>query len=220
MLKHEIQDEQHEETISFSLSTGSHQQSRFSQMIGHQSSCQRIYTGLLFTHPPSPMRSNTPTSDADSSHSQRKRKPRFQPASHNYEATKPSDKPERRTRRDVAWTKARAQQARNKQMRKDTDSEVSEEPRHEVRAPIHAMMNHIGPKRRRAAFVKDEELNCMLEDRAGTPHISELQHDEDVFTSLSVEELGLAGDVESMVDCGSNPDVGHGCLDVGRNIVC
>jgi hypothetical protein len=168
-----------------------------SSMTRHQPTCQRIYTGSSTTQLPFPMRSNTPTSDADSNYPQRKRKARFQPAPHNHEATKPSDKPERSTRRDVAWTKARAQQARNKQMRRDMNVEVPEEP---VCVPTHAVANHAGPKRRLAAFVKDEELNCMLEDRAGTPHISELQHDEDVFTCLSVEELGLAGDVECMID--------------------
>ena len=50
-----------------------------------------------------------------------------------------------------------------------------------------------GPKRKQAAFVKEEELNCMLEDRAGTPHLSELQHDEDITATLNMEELGLAG---------------------------
>lgn len=50
-----------------------------------------------------------------------------------------------------------------------------------------------GPKRKRAAFVKDEELNCLLEDRAGTPHISELGYDDEVLASLNGEELGIAG---------------------------
>jgi len=56
-----------------------------------------------------------------------------------------------------------------------------------------------GPKRKQAAFVKEEELNCMLEDRAGTPHLSELQHDEDVTAALQVEELGLAGKVDTLL---------------------
>jgi hypothetical protein len=49
-----------------------------------------------------------------------------------------------------------------------------------------------GLKRQHTALIMDEELNCMLEDRAGTPHISELR-DEEVLASLNTEELGIAG---------------------------
>lgn len=38
----------------------------------------------------------------------------------------------------------------------------------------------------------------MLEDRAGTPHISELRHDEEMLMSPDVEELGMAGAVEAI----------------------
>jgi hypothetical protein len=49
-----------------------------------------------------------------------------------------------------------------------------------------------GLKRQHTALIMDEELNCMLEDRAGTPHVSEFR-DEEVLASLNTEELGIAG---------------------------
>ena len=56
------------------------------------------------------------------------------------------------------------------------------------------------PKRKRVTFVKDEELNYMLEDRAGTPHISELRYDEDFFVSMRVEDLELARAAGELLD--------------------
>ena len=44
----------------------------------------------------------------------------------------------------------------------------------------------------------------MFEDRAGTPHISELRHDEEVLASLNVEELGLVGAAEASDGIGRN----------------
>jgi hypothetical protein len=63
-----------------------------------------------------------------------------------------------------------------------------------------AVFNAIGPGRKQTAFVKDEELECTREDRAGTPHISELQTDDDVIAPFSVEELGMGGEAEALAE--------------------
>jgi hypothetical protein len=92
--------------------------------------------------------------------------------------------------------KARAQQARDRLMRGYSDSEISKSTIETT--PCFGV--GLTPKRQRSAFVKEEELNCLLEDRVGTPHISELQLDEDVTAHLNVQELGLAGAVNMLVD--------------------
>jgi hypothetical protein len=61
-----------------------------------------------------------------------------------------------------------------------------------------ASSTSIGPMRKQCAFVKEEEMKFFREDRAGTPHISELQADDDVIAPLSVEELGMGGEVEAL----------------------
>jgi hypothetical protein len=102
----------------------------------------------------------------------------------------------RNPRRKLAWMKARAQQARDRLMQEYSECEMAT-PKIETTQCFSAGMV---PKRQRLAFVKEEELNCMLEDRVGTPHISELQLDEDVATHLNIQELGLAGAVDMLVD--------------------
>ena len=47
------------------------------------------------------------------------------------------------------------------------------------------------PKRSRIALVQEEEMNNFREDRAGTPHISELLVEDDMVEIFSVEELGM-----------------------------
>jgi hypothetical protein len=56
-----------------------------------------------------------------------------------------------------------------------------------------AHSTQIGPKRKQCAFVMEEEMEFFREDRAGTPHISELQADEEVMAPLGVEELAMVG---------------------------
>lgn len=53
------------------------------------------------------------------------------------------------------------------------------------------------PKRKQSTFVKEEEMKFMFEDQVGTPHISELQLEDDVGAQLSVEELGMGGEAEA-----------------------
>jgi hypothetical protein len=68
----------------------------------------------------------------------------------------------------------------------------------ETEAEEAALFIAIGPKRKQCAFVKEEEMKWFREDRAGTPHISEIQADDHVIAPLSVEELGMGGEVEAL----------------------
>lgn len=52
-----------------------------------------------------------------------------------------------------------------------------------------------GPKRKHCAFVQEQELQCLFDDRVGTPHLSELQPGDDVNAQFIVEELGVRGEV-------------------------
>jgi hypothetical protein len=97
--------------------------------------------------------------------------------------------------RNGTWPQYRALNSRERQIRSNFGAGSEDRPKYPSTNAI------AGPKRKRVAFVKDEELNCMVEDRAGTPHISELRYDEEVMASLNVEELGLAGAAEAL--CGS-----------------
>jgi hypothetical protein len=100
-------------------------------------------------------------------------------------------------RRRSGWTKARIQRARDHE-RARSDFEPpdtsSDSERHEE-----AGATAFGPMRKQSAFVKEEELRCLLEDRVGTPHISELCLDDGVSAQPNVEELGMAGEVEALV---------------------
>jgi hypothetical protein len=102
----------------------------------------------------------------------------------------------RNPRRRMAWMKARAQQARDRLMQDYSNSEMVT-PTIETTQCFRIGMV---PKRQRSAFMKVEELDCMLKDRVGTPHISELQLDEDVTAHLHIQELGIAGAVDMLAD--------------------
>ncbi|RAR13036.1 high affinity nickel transport protein nic1 [Stemphylium lycopersici] len=47
------------------------------------------------------------------------------------------------------------------------------------------------PKRNRVTLVQEEEMNSFREDRAGTPHMSELLAEDNIVKAFSVEELGM-----------------------------
>jgi hypothetical protein len=100
---------------------------------------------------------------------------------------------------ELTWMKARAQQTRGRLLHEYSDEEKLKEPYHHAHIFNILVPTGVGPKRQRSAFVKDEELKCMREDRVGTPHISELQHDEDMTVQLDDEELGLAGAVDMLI---------------------
>lgn len=104
----------------------------------------------------------------------------------------------RSPRRRMAWLKAQARYARDCVIQEYSDLEKSSLPCDSRQPPHLTTSLEPSPKRKQAAFVKDEELNFMLEDRAGTPHLSELQHDEEVTPTLLVEELGMTGAVDPL----------------------
>ncbi|OAF99252.1 uncharacterized protein CC84DRAFT_389074 [Paraphaeosphaeria sporulosa] len=53
-------------------------------------------------------------------------------------------------------------------------------------------------KRKHCAFVQEQELRCLFEDRVGTPHLSELQPGDDVNAQLNVDELSVGGEVAAL----------------------
>jgi hypothetical protein len=101
-------------------------------------------------------------------------------------------------RRKTAWLKARAQYTRDRHIQQQTESDLADvmdlspEPFHRVGTGV------FGLKRKQSAFVKEEELKYVREDHAGTPHISELQIGDEVVAPLSVEELGMGGEVDAL----------------------
>jgi hypothetical protein len=92
--------------------------------------------------------------------------------------------------------KARAQYARNRRLQTFAFSPEKDESTNMTidRTDIN-LLDSKGPKRKHSTFVKEQELKCFLEDRAGTPHISNLQMDDDVSAQLNVEELSVGGDI-------------------------
>ncbi|KAF2248371.1 hypothetical protein BU26DRAFT_332241 [Trematosphaeria pertusa] len=124
-------------------------------------------------------------------------------SNYNHSADTPAIPPAlaRDPRRRNAWLKARAQYARDRELRRvvtDPNMESSPEPEAITKnAPA-----DFGPKRKRSAFVKEQELKCLIEDRVGTPHISELQADDDVSAQLNVEELKVGGEVAALDTAG------------------
>jgi hypothetical protein len=102
-------------------------------------------------------------------------------------------------RRKMAWIKARAQQTRDRFLRQYSNDEKSDQQTEFAMGLNEIEPTATGPKRQRSAFVKDEELRCMLEDRIGTPHISELWYDDNMAIHLGIEELVLAGETNVLV---------------------
>ncbi|KAF7568391.1 FabB, 3-oxoacyl-(acyl-carrier-protein) synthase [Pyrenophora tritici-repentis] len=104
-------------------------------------------------------------------------------------------------RRKTAWLKARAQTARDRAHLQNDGREVDENP-----CLLKKQDNCIatGPKRQQIIFVKEEELKSILDDRAGTPHISELRVDDDSVGSFNIEELGVRQTWKRLIDgqCG------------------
>ena len=52
-----------------------------------------------------------------------------------------------------------------------------------------------GPMRKHCAFVQEQELKCLFEDRVGTPHLSEMQPGDKMNAQLNIGELSVGGDV-------------------------
>ena len=60
----------------------------------------------------------------------------------------------------------------------------------------------VRPKRKHCAFIQERELECLFEDRVGTPHVSELQPGDDVNAQLNVDELSVGGSVAAFSNGG------------------
>lgn len=56
------------------------------------------------------------------------------------------------------------------------------------------------PKRNRVTLVQEEEMNSFREDRAGTPHMSELLAEDNIVKAFSVEELGMEREFHTLVE--------------------
>jgi nitrogenase subunit NifH len=52
------------------------------------------------------------------------------------------------------------------------------------------------PKRKQLAHLQDEEQRCILDDRAGTLHISEIWHEDVVNTYSNIMRMEVGGPVE------------------------
>jgi hypothetical protein len=107
----------------------------------------------------------------------------------------------------ITWMKTRTQQARDRTARQVSESEPhntsSDSGPHLEAISLHEYR----PKRKQAALVKDEEFDCLLEDRVGTSHISELRLDTDLVAFLDVDGLGLTGEIDMLVDGGAGGHV-------------
>jgi hypothetical protein len=101
--------------------------------------------------------------------------------------------------RKLAWTIARAEQTRDPLLRELPDKEKLNKPDEAMQIFKMLVLTLVAPKRQQSIFVKDEELKRMLEDRVGTPHVSELQYDEDMTAELCAEELALVGAVDMLI---------------------
>ena len=148
------------------------------------------------------------------SHNRQRRRPRLAPSGYAVKTDNPaiiSAMPPaiaRDPRRKAAWLKARAQTARDRAHKQGFGGEIGEHPYTLEKQACHVAN---GPKRQQIAFVKEEELKCILDDQAGTPHISELQLDGDSVGLSSVEELGMRGKANALSSNGCEEQVVGRC---------
>jgi hypothetical protein len=92
--------------------------------------------------------------------------------------------------------KARAQYTSDRKLQQHAQNDVTDYIVKTMQPIQQVKTSAFGPKRKQSAFVKEEELQCVREDRAGTPHNSELEVDYEVFAPLSVEELSMGGEAD------------------------
>lgn len=52
-------------------------------------------------------------------------------------------------------------------------------------------------KKNQIILIQEEEMRCFCEDVAGTPHISELQTEDDVVAVPRIEVFGLGGEIKN-----------------------
>lgn len=123
---------------------------------------------------------------------------RESPIAQRQHSTKIDSKPQATSRdRRRRSTKARAQYLRNRSSR--STSVLSEVPP-AARADGLPLLNseEIRIKHKHCAVVQEQELKCLFEDRAGTPHASELQPSDEVNVQLNVDELSVGGAVAAL----------------------
>lgn len=64
------------------------------------------------------------------------------------------------------------------------------------------------PKHKQSDFIKAEEIKSFTEDRAGTPHLSEVRPDDDLNASRRVIELNCNETIDFWHDDGFTPHPG------------
>ena len=101
----------------------------------------------------------------------------------------------RDVRREMGWLKARVQHERDRKRGRVLNIEMSN---YLFKTEERTIPEVIGPERKQITFVKEEDREYVREDRAGTPHISELQADDDLFPPSDVEELSMGGEVDAL----------------------
>ncbi|RYN82145.1 putative 3-oxoacyl-[acyl-carrier-protein] synthase [Alternaria alternata] len=107
----------------------------------------------------------------------------------------------RDVRREMDWLKARVQHERDRKRGRVLNIEMSN---YLFKTEERTIPEVIGPERKQITFVKEEDREYIREDRAGTPHISELQADDDLFPPSDVEELSVRQTWKRLIDgqCG------------------
>jgi hypothetical protein len=60
------------------------------------------------------------------------------------------------------------------------------------------LFEELKPKRKHCAFVQEQELKCLFEDRVGTPHLSELEPGDAVNAQLNVDEHSVGGEFAAL----------------------
>ncbi|CAN9254489.1 unnamed protein product [Alternaria sp. RS040] len=101
----------------------------------------------------------------------------------------------RDVRREMDWLKARVQHERDRKRGRVLNIKMSN---YLFKTEERTILEVVGPERKQITFVKEEDQECIREDWAGTPHISELQADDDLFPPSDVEELSMGGEVDTL----------------------
>ncbi|KAF2270290.1 hypothetical protein CC78DRAFT_528767 [Lojkania enalia] len=112
----------------------------------------------------------------------------------------------RDSRRWASWVKARAQYARDRSARRSSPEQLETMSQDLASAPEGEQSVDIGPRRKLSAFVKEEELKFQLDERVGTPHLSELLPGDDVPTQPGADELSMSGKIAALEEAEAEVD--------------
>jgi hypothetical protein len=85
----------------------------------------------------------------------------------------------------------RTQQARNQFLRQYTRDGTVATSSQQVKSTGGPTSAVCSPKRKQLALLQDEEQRCVLDDRAGTLHISEIWHEDVVNTYSNIMGMDL-----------------------------